>query len=231
MKHPQLSSLSPFDPARVVDSEQAPTLLTARGALYNEGCIEFLARVKTGSIDTVFADPPFNLGKVYGPDIDDGLTADEYIAWGKEWIDECFRVLSPGGSFFLYNLPRWNIVFGAHLASIGMEFRHWIAINIKLGLPIRGRLYPSHYSLLYFSKGKPKTFTQIRTPIELCRHCGGEIKDYGGHRHTMNPNGVSLTDVWSDIPPVRHKKFKSNKRGANQLSTKLLARVVGLSTN
>lgn len=38
----------------------------------------------------------------------------------------------------------------------------------------------------------------------------------------MNPNGVNLTDVWDDIPPVRHWKFKSKKRAANLLSTEHL---------
>ena len=46
----------------------------------------------------------------------------------------------------------------------------------------------------------------------------------------MNPDGVNLTDVWNDIPPVRHWKFKSKKRRANALSTKLLDRVVGMTT-
>ena len=111
-----------------------------------------------------------------------------------------------------------------------MQFRHWIAVSIKFGLPIPGRLYPAHYSLLYYTKGKPKTFRKIRTPIETCRHCGGEIKDYGGHRDAMNDLGVNLMDVWTDIPPVRHGKFKSSKRKANALSTKVLDRVVEMST-
>jgi site-specific DNA-methyltransferase (adenine-specific) len=84
--------------------------------------------------------------------------------------------------------------------------------------------------LLYYTKGKQKTFRKIRTPIELCRHCGKEIKDYGGHRNAMNPKGVNLTDVWTDIPPVRHWKFKSKKRSANALSTKILDRVIEMST-
>lgn len=100
-----------------------------------------------------------------------------------------------------------------------------------MSMPINGRLYPSHYSLIYYSKGnKPKTFRKVRTPIAICRHCGGEIRDYGGHRSSMNPKGVNLTDVWSDISPVRHWKFKSKKRQANQLSTKLLSRVIEIST-
>jgi len=46
----------------------------------------------------------------------------------------------------------------------------------------------------------------------------------------MNPNGVNLKDVWTDIPPVRHRKFKSDSRKANALSTKILDRIVELST-
>jgi site-specific DNA-methyltransferase (adenine-specific) len=83
---------------------------------------------------------------------------------------------------------------------------------------------------LYLTKGRPAVFRRIRTPFETCRHCGGEIRDYGGHRHAMNPEGVTLKDVWTDIPPVRHWKFKSRERRANALSTKLLDRVVEMST-
>lgn len=213
-----------------IKSGSEPILETRRGALFNEDCIAFLRRLGEESVDAIFADPPFNLGKVYGPSVNDKMTEEEYVDWSRAWIDECIRVLKPGGSFFLYNLPRWNVLFGAHLTQRGLDFRHWIAISMKFGLPIPGRLYPAHYSLLYYSKDKPKTFRRIRTPIETCRHCGGEIKDYGGHRGAMNPDGVNLTDVWTDVPPVRHWKFKSRKRGANQLSTKLLERVIHLST-
>ena len=47
----------------------------------------------------------------------------------------------------------------------------------------------------------------------------------------MNPKGVTLTDVWNDITPVRHWKFESRKRTLNQLSTKILERVVQMSTH
>ena len=181
-------------------------------------------------MDTVFADPPFNLGKRYGHKTKDNLPDRQYVAWCAKWLDQCARVLKPGGAIFVYNLPKWNIQIGAYLMQLGLQFRHAIAIDMKNGLPIAGRLYPSHYSLLYFTKGSPKTFRRIRTPIEVCRHCGGEIRDYGGHRHAMNPRGVNLKDVWTDIPPVRHWKFKSRKRAANALSTKLLDRVVEMST-
>lgn len=204
--------------------------LTRLGALFDGDCLNVLPDVKDDCVDTVFADPPFNLGKVYGRKGNDSLDEDAYLNWCHSWIDECLRVLKPGGALFLYNLPKWNILLGAYLARRKMSFRHAIAIDMKNTLPITGRLYPSHYSLLYYSKGKPKTFRKVRTPIERCRHCGGEIKDYGGHRSAMNPNGVNLKDIWTDIPPVRHWKFKSTKRRANALSTKILDRVAEIST-
>lgn len=205
-------------------------LTTELGALFSGDCMAVLREITSAVVDTVFADPPFNLGKEYGKKTNDSKPDGDYLNWCHQWIDECIRVLKPGGTFFLYNLPKWNILLGAYLTNQGMDFRHWIAVEMKSCLPIPGRLYPSHYSLLYYTKGKPKTFRRIRTPIELCRHCGKEVRDYGGHRGAMNPNGVNLKDVWTDIPPVRHWKFKSKDRKANALSTKLLDRVVEVST-
>jgi len=207
-----------------------PDYTTALGALFDGDCVKVLKNFRDAVVDTVFADPPFNIGKQYRENTNDDLPDHEYLKWCKTWLAECVRVLKPGGSLFIYNLPKWNIPIGAYLGELGMEFRHWIGIEISACLPIPGRLHPSHYSLLYYSKGKPKTFRRIRTPILKCRHCGGEVKDYGGHRGAMNPNGVTLKDVWTDIPPVRHWKFKSKNRKANALSTKILDRVVEMST-
>jgi site-specific DNA-methyltransferase (adenine-specific) len=207
-----------------------PIHTTAFGALFSGDCLKVLPAIQSESVDTVFADPPFNLGKLYGRNSNDNLKDADYIRWCEAWLAECIRVLKPGGALFLYNLPKWNILLGAFLMKSGLEFRHWIAIEISACLPIPGRLHPSHYSLLYYTKGKAKTFRKIRTPIQTCRHCGGELKDYGGHRDAMNPKGVNLKDVWTDIPPVRHWKFKSKDRRANALSTKLVSRVIEIST-
>jgi len=60
--------------------------------------------------------------------------------------------------------------------------------------------------------------------------CSGGLRDYGGYKAKMNPKGVNLTDVWWDIAPVRHAKYK-RRTGANELPLRLLDRVIELSTD
>lgn len=205
-----------------------PIFTTSLGRLYNADCAHVLPMLPEASVDLVFADPPFNLGKDYGSNVNDALRPEDYLTWCQSWVRDAVRILKPGGAFYLFNLPAWSIDIAWYLKQKGMTFRHWIAIDIKYSLPIPGRLYPSHYSLLYFTKGKPRFFKRPRVPIPACRHCGGDLKDYGGHRDKLHPEGLNLSDVWYDIPPVRHNSTK--RRGANELSLKLLRRVLDIST-
>lgn len=206
-----------------------PIFKTPLGQAYQQDCSSFLRLVEAETVDLAFADPPFNLGKKYSSGIHDSLETEEYLTWSKCWLDEMIRTLKPGGSLFLWNLPKWNLPLGAYLGD-KLTFRHWISVDIKYSLPIQGRLYPSHYSLLYFVKGpKPAIFHPDRIPTPCCRHCGGELRDYGGYKNKMNPKGVSLSDVWTDIPPVRHAKYK--KRDANALALKLMDRIICMASD
>jgi site-specific DNA-methyltransferase (adenine-specific) len=206
-----------------------PYLTTCRGVLFSDDCLNVLAELKSKTVDCVFADPPFNLGKDYKNNFNDRVTEAEYINWCERWISECARVLKPGGAFFLYALPELALQFG-EILSRTLNFRHWIAITMKGTFPRGKKLYPAHYALLYYTRGEPKTFNRVRLPIPTCRHCGGEIKDYGGHRNKMNPAGVSLTDFWEDTSPVRHRKFKV-RPGVNELKLTIPERAVLISTN
>lgn len=203
---------------------------TQLGNLYKGDCIKLMQELPSGSIDCFFADPPFNLSKTYGETNKDNLPEEEYLDWCYKWIAEAVRLLKPQGSLFVYNLPKWNTSLSYYLSNnLKLNFRHWITIKQTFSLPIKGRLYPAHYSLIYFVKGdKPKTFNPPRIPIQVCRHCGGEIQDYGGYKNKINPKGLNLSDIWLDIPPVRHNKYK--KRKENALSLKLLDRILDIST-
>jgi site-specific DNA-methyltransferase (adenine-specific) len=176
----------------------------------------------------VFADPPFNLGKDYKNGFKDRLTDHAYLDWCKEWIRECSRVLKPGGSLFLYALPELAVHFAGFLNE-SLTFRHWIAICMKGTFPRGRKLYPAHYALLYYTNGMPDVFNRLRIPLPTCRHCGGELKDYGGHRDKLNPEGLNLTDFWDDTSPNRHKKFKV-RQGVNELKLIIPERAILIST-
>ena len=217
----------------VQEEPEAPAILmleTDLGRLFQGDCIELMRTLPGDSIDMIFADPPFNLNKLYPSSINDNLKTEHYLEWCETWIGQCIRLLKHGGSLFLWNLPRWNAEIAAFLTG-RMTFVHWIAVDIKYSLPIQGRLYPSHYSLLYYVKGpQARVFHPDRLPMQVCPHCAGDLRDYGGYKAKMNPSGVNLSDVWWDISPVRHAKYK-RRNGANELPLKLLDRIVELSTD
>jgi site-specific DNA-methyltransferase (adenine-specific) len=60
-------------------------------ALYLGDCLEVMKSVPDKSVDLVFVDPPYNVGKDYG-DYKDNLPEDEYFAWCEKWIKEIKRI-------------------------------------------------------------------------------------------------------------------------------------------
>jgi site-specific DNA-methyltransferase (adenine-specific) len=206
-----------------------PFFSSSLGALYSEDCLKVLRGLRSETIDMIFADPPFNIGKDYQNGYQDRRPKAEYFSWCQEWIREGSRLLRSGGAFFLYSTPELAIQFSRTLEE-SLCFHHWIALTMKGTFPRGERLYPAHYALLYYLKGSPRAFSKIRTPIEVCRHCGGEIRDYGGHRRKMHPDGVSLSDFWTDTSPNRHRGTK-NRPGVNELKLMIPERAILISTN
>lgn len=205
-----------------------PRLTTTHGMVFQADCLELLGSIRSESVDTIFADPPFNLNKEYRNGFKDDWTDEEYLSWSFQWIDECCRALVPGGALFIYVLPRWAYHFAAHLDG-PLEFRHWIALSMKGTFPRGQKLYPAHYSLIYFTKGKPRVFNRVRIPVPSCRHCGGDLKDYGGHRKYLNPEGLNLSDFWEDTSPNRHRSSKA-RPGVNELKPMIPSRAIEIST-
>lgn len=208
-----------------------PAIATNLGLVYPTDCFNLFAALNDESIDCVFADPPFNLGKDYGSGaVRDALERRDYLKWCFAWLDECVRLLVPGGALFVYILPQWGYHLASHVEERGMLFRHWIALSMKGTFPRGRKLYPAHYAILYFTKGQPKTFNRVRLPIPTCRHCGKDIKDYGGHRKYLNPAGLNLTDFWDDTAPARHQKFKARWH-INELKPMIPSRCIEMATD
>jgi len=205
-----------------------------KGVYFRSDCLELLKNIKSNSIDMVFTDPPFNLGKDYlNPKFNDLMEKSEYEGWCRSWLSELIRVLKPGGTLTVYSLPKWAIDMGAWLNQRPeIRFRNLIALKNKSGFPIRGRLHPAHYSILYYVKnGAKETFHVVRHKAPTCRFCGKEIRDYGGYRKKFDKyedkDGVPwirISDLWEDTRPARQDK--AQKRTVNELGFFVPERVI-----
>jgi site-specific DNA-methyltransferase (adenine-specific)/adenine-specific DNA-methyltransferase len=64
--------------------------------------IDGLSNLKSESVDLIFADPPYNIGKDFDG-FHDRVDEGDYFEWCWQWLDECYRVLKPTGTFYLMN--------------------------------------------------------------------------------------------------------------------------------
>ncbi len=61
-----------------------------------QDCVEGLKDLPAGTVDLVFADPPFNIGYEYDV-YDDRQKRDDYLAWCRSWIAAVHRALEAVG--------------------------------------------------------------------------------------------------------------------------------------
>jgi len=62
--------------------------------------LSVLKKMKDKSVQLIFADAPYNIGKDFGNNSDKWENVHAYIEWCKTWIDECMRVLSDNGTMY-----------------------------------------------------------------------------------------------------------------------------------
>ena len=88
-----------------VESEAVTTIPAAVAPLRQEvihgDSLKILPTLKDNSAQIILADPPYNIGKDFGND-SDKQPMDEYLTWTEKWMTECFRVLKPNGTMFIY---------------------------------------------------------------------------------------------------------------------------------
>ena len=188
--------------------------------------IEVMKSISSDSIDVTFADPPFNLNKSYESYEDDKETKD-YLNWCKDWLVQMVRITKPTGSILVHNIPKWLTYFAPYLNEMA-HFRHWIAWD-AMGAPLGKTLLPNHYGTLWYVKSKDFKFYDIRMPHSRCRECEAILKDYGGKKELIHPFGTLVSDMWTDIYRIRHKKRRDEH--PCQLPIHLLERLILMTTD
>ena len=173
--------------------------------LINDDCLTALASIPTDSVDFCFADPPYNLQKKYDKS-DDSLEAAEYFAWCDKWLAELYRVLKPGRTLAVLNIPMWAARHFQYL-NLFAEFQSWIAWD-GLSFPVR-QIMPAHYGIVCVTKGKPRELCFKRDEIvgnatalneKYCirASCLSARNRFG------ETDKIHITDMWSDIHRLKH---------------------------
>src|SRR5208337_1442156 len=65
------------------------------GRLHQGDCLALMQHMESDTIDVIFADPPFNLKKLYPSGVNDDLKEVKYLEWCESWAAECARLLRP----------------------------------------------------------------------------------------------------------------------------------------
>lgn len=221
-----------------ISEDKLPTHLMNQ--VLHGDCLEWLREIPDDSIDFAFADPPYNLGKKYVGYSDD-LEIREYFNWCDQWIGELTRVLKPGHTLTLLNIPLWAIRHFLFMDSI-LQFQNWIVWD-ALAFPVR-LIMPAHYTILAFSKGEPRqlpgligeadptdvhsapdTFKALEPLAEgycLRSEC---VKSRQAAR--MDDRGP-LADLWWDIHRLKHNTRRVDH--PTQLPSHLMYRLVAIFT-
>jgi len=77
------------------------------GRIYHGDCTEGMSLLPDETVDLIFADPPYNIGKDYGNN-QMRLSEQEYREWSERWIREAVRLLKPTGSIYICSDWRYS---------------------------------------------------------------------------------------------------------------------------
>jgi site-specific DNA-methyltransferase (adenine-specific) len=187
-------------------------------------CIEILGETSEPFADLIFADPPFNIGYKYDKYYDK-VESKNYIAWTKEWMTVCKKVLKPAGSFYIAIGDEYAANVKVIADELGLFMRNWIIWHYTFGQQTKKKFARAHTHIFYFVNDK-KNFAfnehAVRVPSD-------RQLTYNDRR--ANPAGKMPDDVWGQFPRVCGTFKEREEWHPCQMPENLLKRIIAVSSN
>lgn len=177
--------------------------------IHTGDCIEGMRSLPGACIDLIVADPPYNLNKDFGI-WKESARRREWLEWSKRWLDECERLLKPGGNIFVYGIHHHLCWLQCHMYEMGLTYRRQIIWHYENGFSGYTKSLAAHYEpLLWFSKGDGFTYHPIREPYKSAERLKHKITK-NGKEWAPHPEGRMAGDVWK-FPVLAGRRFSSER--------------------
>ena len=194
-------------------------------------CLENLNKIANDSIDLIFADPPYNIGKDFGNNKDKWETTEEYINWCKLWIDECFRILKKDGTFYFMTATQFMSYLDVYVSKKYNVLSRIIWSYDSSGVQSK-KIYGSLYEpILMCTKGKNSKYTFNYEDIFVEAKTGAQRKLIDYRKKVPTPYNTKKVpgNVWS-FSRVRFK-MEEYENHPTQKPEALLERIILASSN
>jgi adenine-specific DNA-methyltransferase len=188
------------------------------------------AHIPDASVDLIFADPPYNIGKKFSGFIDRWPSEAEYVEWCKRWLDLCICKLSNSGSLYVMAstqcMPHLDIYLRERLTVLGRIAWHYDSSGVQAR-----KYYGSVYEpILYCVKdGRNYTFNADAVAVEARTGAQRKLIDYRKPKPALYNSKKVPGNVWY-FPRVRYR-MSEYEHHASQKPESLLERIVKASSN
>lgn len=188
--------------------------------LVHGDCLAEMARMDENSVDAVICDLPYF--RVVDDEFDNQWgTEQDYLEWVHSLIVKYKMILKPDGNIFLFTSRQYNRHICLMLDEFFKERRIIIWCRKRSFNSTRGKALASGYEpIAYYCNGDNGVFNSIKVKPDMKRkeYTDGMLKD-----------GVTLSDVWSDIPALPHNS-KEKVDHPTQKPLALMERIVAIGT-
>lgn len=199
--------------------------------IHHGDAIEILrSQIKDASIDLIFVDPPYNIGKKFSNFKDRWPSDTEYADWAYKWIDECIRVLKPTGTMYLMTstqaMPYFDLYVKERLSILGRIIWSYDSSGVQAR-----KYYGSMYEPILYCVKNPKAYTFNADDILVEAKTGSKRKliDYRGKEPKPYNTEKIPGNVW-DFPRVRYR-MDEYENHPSQKPQALLNRIIQASSN
>src|SRR6185437_5126950 len=193
-------------------------------------CLDVIPQIPDASVDLVFADPPYNIGKKFDGVPDRWPSADAYADWCYQWLELVIPKLKPTGSLYLMTstqaMPLLDLWLRDRLTILSRIIWHYDSSGVQAR-----RYFGSMYEPILFAVRDPERYTFNTDAVEVEARTGAVRKliDYRKDVPTPYSSKKVPGNVWY-FPRVRYR-MPEYEEHPTQKPESLLERVILASSN